>query len=154
MSLVRAITGGVVFGALMLAASGAFAQDDFLTRRQNLMKGNNAALKEIKAAVEKKDYATVATKVKDIADKLEMSAFAKHWPHNSTDANSRARPEIWQNWNDFMAKAHDGQQKALALVAAANSKDDTKVAEAFSAFTPTCGNSCHTPYRAAAKAKN
>ena len=147
MFLARAITGGVVFGALMLAASGAFAQDDFLARRQNLMKGISATAKEVKAAVESKDYATVSVKVKDLADKWEMSAFAKNWPHNSTDPKSAAKAEIWQKWDDFMLKAWDGQQKALALVAAANSKDDAKVAEAYKAFGPVCGN-CHTPYRA------
>lgn len=147
MASAKTIVGGVAFGALMLTAAGAFAQEDFLAKRQNLMKGISATAKEVKAAVEKKDYATVSTKVKDIADKLEMTAFAKNWPHNSTDPKSAAKAEIWQKWDDFMAKAYDGQQKSLALVAAANSKDDSKVAEAYKTFGTICG-SCHTPYRA------
>lgn len=145
--MIRVLTAMLLGAWVWAAGSAAFAQEDFLKRRQDLMKGISATAKEVKAAVEKKDYATVSVKVKDIADKLEMSAFAKNWPHNSTDAKSAAKAEVWQKWDDFMMKAYDGQQKSLALVAAANSKDDTKVAEAYKAFGAICGN-CHTTYRA------
>lgn len=115
---------------LWLSAPNAMAQDE-IAARQKLMKSYSATAKEVKAAVEAKDYATVAVKVKDIADSLDMAAFAKNWPHNSTDAKSKARPEVWQKWNDFMLTAWDGQQKALALVAAANSKNEVQVGETF-----------------------
>ncbi len=139
-----AVAGGLVW----LSASGAMAQNE-IEGRQKLMKGFSAATKEVKAAVEKKDYATVAVKVKDIADSLDMAAFAKNWPHNSTDAKSRAKPEVWQKWNDFMLTAWDGQQRALSLVDAAKSKNDAKVAEAYKAFGPVCVD-CHKSFRAEA----
>lgn len=143
----RAIGGGIVVGTVLLLSTQALAQDDYLARRQKMMKGISAAAKEVKAAVTNKDYPTVAVKVKDLADTFEMSSFAKHWPHDSADVKSKAKPEIWQNWDDFMKQAHDAHLKSLALVAAANSKDDAKVDAAYKSFGSTCGN-CHKPYRA------
>lgn len=146
----RVLTFAVVAASsLWLSASSVMAQDEAIARRQKLMKGFSATAKEVKAAVEGKDYATVATKMKDIANGMDMANFAKNWPHNSTDASSKAKPEIWKNWNEFMLISWDGQQKALALIDAANSKNDVKVAEAYKAFGPVCGN-CHKPYRAEA----
>lgn len=139
-----AVAGGLVW----LSASGALAQSE-IDGRQKLMKGFSATTKEVKAAVEKKDYAMVATKMKDVAESMDMANFAKHWPHNSTDAKSKAKPEVWQKWNDFMLTSWDGQQKALALVAAANSKNEVQVNEAFKSFSAVCGN-CHKPFRAEA----
>lgn len=139
----------VVTGSMLwLSASSAMAQNE-IDGRQKLMKGFSATTKEVKAAVEKKDYAAVATKMKDVAEGMDMANFAKHWPHNSTDAKSKAKPEVWQKWNDFMLTAWDGQQKALALIAAANSKNEVQVGEAFKSFGAVCGN-CHKPFRAEA----
>jgi len=148
---VTRVFSSTAFAGLLLSmgASSAMAQDDAIERRQKLMKGFSAAAKEVKAAVENKDYTTVAVKVKDIADSLDMAAFAKNWPHNSTDAKSRAKAEVWQKWNDFMLTAWDGQQRALSLVDAAKSKNDAKVAEAFKAFGPVCVD-CHKSFRAEA----
>lgn len=145
----KVLTLTAVAGSMLwLSASGAMAQNE-IDGRQKLMKGFSATNKEVKAAVEKKDYAMVATKMKDVAESMDMANFAKHWPHNSTDAKSKAKPEIWQKWNDFMLTSWDGQQKALALVAAANSKNEVQVAEAFKSFGAVCNN-CHKPFRAEA----
>ena len=153
MVLTRVLSLTVLAGSMLwMDASSAMAQDESIARRQKLMKGFSATAKEVKAAVEKKDYTTVATKMKDIADSLDMAAFAKNWPHNSTDAKSRAKPEVWQKWNDFMLSAWDGQQRVLALVDAANSKNDTKVAEAYKGFGPVCVE-CHKSFRAEAAKK-
>lgn len=143
----RAIGGGIVFGTVMLLSTQALAQDDYLARRQNYMKNLSAESKAVKAAVEKKDYATIGVKAKDIAGGLELANFAKHWPHGTADVGSKAKPEIWTNWNDFMATALDGQKKALALASAANSKNEVQVDEAYKAFGQICGN-CHKPFRA------
>lgn len=142
----------MLFGGYLLSvgASSAVGQDDFIARRQKLMKGNSAAAKEIKTAMAKKDYATVASQAKIIVDSRDMAVFAKLWPGNSTDPKSRARPEIWQKWNDFMEKDWTLQQEALALVAAAKAKDDSKMTQAYKALGDTC-SSCHKSFRAPKK---
>ena len=95
----------MLFGGYLLSvgASSAVGQDDFIARRQKVMKGNSAAAKQIKTAMAKKDYATVASQAKIIVDSRDMAVFAGLWPANSTDPKSRARPEIWQKWNDLVS---------------------------------------------------
>ena len=63
---------------------------------------------------------------------------------NVTVADSRSKPEIWQNWDDFVAKAQNLRVVAAEIAAIADisgvdaAKD--KIADI------DCG-SCHTPYR-------
>ena len=153
MSVMRVLSLLLMAGYLMvMGASSALAQDDSYKQRNKLMRSSSAAVKQMRAALAKKDYATVEAKAKSIADSLEATSFAKLWPRDSTGGKSRAKPEIWQKWNDFMGHAWNSQQKALALVAAAKTKDDAKVTLAAKAFAPrkstqSCGDSCHKSYR-------
>ena len=154
MSVTRALSIILLAGFLMSVGSPrAMANGEVVQQRKNGMREFSEAVKGIRAAVAKKDCATIAGKAKQIVDNLEPGSFAKLWPRDTTGGKSRARAEIWQNWDDFMAQAWDTRQNALALVAAAESKDSGKLTEAFKAFAPrksnqSCGDSCHRPYRA------
>ena len=54
--MVRKLLTGAFFGILALAVSTqVFAQADVIQKRQDAMKGNSAAAKAIKGAVETKD---------------------------------------------------------------------------------------------------
>ncbi|MDH3443256.1 MAG: cytochrome c, partial [Deltaproteobacteria bacterium] len=75
-----------------------------------------------------------------------------YFPHNSTSSGSRARADIWTKWDEFMGKAYDGKQKALAVADAADAKDGAKVSAAYKDFGKACG-SCHKPFRAPKKKK-
>lgn len=79
------LTLTILSGFILAGLSMARALDDFLDKREKMMKGFSAAGKAIKAGVSDKDYKTAATKARDIAGSLEASTFAKHWPQNSTD---------------------------------------------------------------------
>ncbi len=59
------LIAAAIFTTLVFS-SQAFAQADVIEKRQQLMKGQSAAAKAIKGAVESKDYATVETKAKEI----------------------------------------------------------------------------------------
>ena len=110
------------------------------------MKDISAASKSIKSALGKNDYKTVSTKARSIANALQMNSFAKNFAQNTAVGKSRAKASIWSNWDDFMGKAHGGQQAALAVAEAADAKDTAKVAAAFKSLGASCG-SCHEPYR-------
>ncbi len=72
------------------------------------MKGNGAAAKAIKGAVETKDYATVEAKAKDImgtADKI-VSLF----PKGSTTGKTKATTAIWEKSDDFSKAAKNLEQ--------------------------------------------
>ncbi len=138
----------VVFS--VVGASSALAQEDVAEKRSKLMKGISAENKAIKSAVGKKDYGTIASKARKIAETLEMKNFATYFPHNSNSSDSRARAEIWTKWDEFMSQAYDGRQKALALAEAADAKDAAKVSAAYKDYGKVCG-SCHKPFRAPKK---
>ena len=145
--MIGKILMSAVFGFMALAVSAqSFAQDAEIAERIKLMKSNSAAAKAIKSAVSKNDYATVASKAREIANSMEMKSFARLFPQNSTSSKSRARADIWAKWKDFMADANDAHQKALALAAAADAKDGAKVSAAKSDLDRACG-SCHKPFR-------
>jgi cytochrome c556 len=144
--MVKKVLTGAFFGFMMVAVSSqAFAQADVNQKRQDAMKGNAAAAKAIKAAVEAKDYATVETKAKDImgtADRI-VSLF----PAGSTTGKTKATPAIWEKSDDFGKAAKNLSKAAGELATAAKSGDDSAVNTKVKALGEAC-NSCHKQFRA------
>lgn len=60
--------------------------------------------------------------------------------------HSRAKPEIWSDWNGFVEKANDFEQAGVRLSRAMAQGDIEQVSEALKAVRATCGG-CHKPYR-------
>jgi len=144
--MVRKLLTGAFFGILALAVSTqVFAQADVIQKRQDAMKGNSAAAKAIKGAVETKDYATVEAKAKDImgtADKI-VSLF----PKGSTTGKTKAKPEIWEKPDDFSKAAKNLNKAASELASAAKAGNADDVDVKVKALGEAC-NSCHKQFRA------
>ena len=144
--MVRKLLTGAFFGILALAVSTqVFAQADVIQKRQDAMKGNSAAAKAIKGAVETKDYATVEAKAKDImgtADKI-VSLF----PKGSTTGKTKAKPEIWEKSDDFSKAAKNLSKSADELASAAKAGNAADVDVKVKALGEAC-NSCHKQFRA------
>jgi cytochrome c556 len=144
--MVRKLLTGAFFGILALAVSTqVFAQADVIQKRQDAMKGNAAAAKAIKGAVETKDYATVEAKAKDImgtADKI-VSLF----PKGSTTGKTKAKPEIWEKPDDFSKAAKNLSKSADELASAAKAGNAADVDVKVKALGEAC-NSCHKQFRA------
>ena len=71
----------------------------------------------------------------------------KYFPKDSTDKDSAAKPEIWQNWDKFVEKAHANRDATVAynkVVQADGSPEDVRAA--FKKLTETC-KGCHEDYR-------
>jgi cytochrome c556 len=144
--MLKKIVAGAFFGLITLAVSEqVFAQADVIQKRQDLMKSNSADAKAIKAAVEAKDYNTVEAKAKDIAGNAEkiVSAF----PKGSTKGKTKAKPEIWENHDDFAKNAKNLGKAANELAAAAKAGNDAEVNVKVKALGEVC-NSCHKEFRA------
>ncbi len=108
--MVRKLLTGALFGAAALAFSTqAFAQADAIEKRQKLMKAQSAAAKEIKAAVESKNYATVEAKAKDIMGTADQIPSA--FPKGSTTGKTKAKDEIWEKNEEFVKQAKDSEQE-------------------------------------------
>ena len=144
--MVRKLLTGALFGILALAVSTqVFAQADVIQKRQDAMKGNSAAAKAIKGAVETKDYATVEAKAKDImgtADKI-VSLF----PKGSTTGKTKAKPEIWEKPDEFSKAAKNLSKSADELASAAKAGNAADVDVKVKALGEAC-NSCHKQFRA------
>jgi len=139
---------GALFGAATLALSTqAFAQADVNEKRQKLMKSQSAAAKEIKAAVESKNYATVEAKAKDIMGTADQIPGA--FPKGSTTGKTKAKAEIWEKNADFVKHAKALSKSAGELAAAAKAGNDAEVGVKLKAMGDTC-SSCHKAFRAKA----
>ena len=137
---------GVFFAFLtLLIASQLFAQADMIERRQKLMKSNGEATKAIKAAAESKDYATIQAKAKDImgnGDKV-LDFFRQ----GGAQGKTKAKPEIWERWDEFSKFPGNVRKAASELVDAAKAKDDAAITVKVKALGNACG-ACHKAFRA------
>jgi cytochrome c556 len=144
--MVRKLLTGALFSAAALAFSTeAFAQADVLEKRQKLMKSQSAAVKEIKAAVESKNYATVEAKAKDIMGTADQIPGA--FPKGSTAGKTKAKAEIWEKNDAFVKHAKGLSKSASELASAAKASNDADIGVKLKALGETC-NSCHKEFRA------
>ncbi len=137
---------GALFGAATLGFSTqVFAQADVIEKRQKVMKAQSAAVKEIKAGVESKNYATVEAKAKDIMGTADQ--IPSVFPKGSTTGKTKAKAEIWEKNEDFVKQAKALNKNASELAAAAKAGNDDEVNVKLKALGETC-NSCHKQFRA------
>jgi cytochrome c556 len=68
------------------------------------------------------------------------------FPKGSTSPESRAKPEIWENWDKFTALAKQLQANAQAVEGAANSDDNAMIFDLVKTMGGTC-KSCHDQFR-------
>ncbi|TDG11978.1 cytochrome c [Seongchinamella unica] len=71
---------------------------------------------------------------------------SRAFPPGSDKGTTRAKPEIWDNKDDFEAKLGDLQQALAALQIAAGSGDRKIIAEATGAAGKAC-KACHDEYK-------
>jgi cytochrome c556 len=132
-------------------ATQLFAQEDVVKKRKAFMEENYDELKAIKKAVEQKDYATIQLKAKDIMG--NMDTLVDYFPKGSVTEKSRAKPEIWEKWDDFKKLPVKVKDVADGLAKAAAAKDDARVQTQFKAlgadspFKSGACYECHKDFR-------
>ena len=131
--------------AAIMVIGGAVAQVAAETPRQDAMKElgkNMKAIKEIiGAGGPASDVAAPAQKIAEIAAKIP-----ELFPEGSDTPDDEAKAEIWQNWDDFTAKAKALQDEATMLASAAGGGDIATVGAQFDKVGGTCG-ACHKAFR-------
>jgi cytochrome c556 len=136
------ILGLIMVGGIALAQSKATDPD--VHARQTLMDGNGAAMgvlggmakgeKEFDAAAAEAAKQTLIANAADIANKFKT---------NASDPESKAKAEIWTNWDEFSGYADNLGKAAAALDA--SSLDGVKAG--VGAIGGTC-KECHTEFKA------
>ncbi len=128
------------YGVLILSAA-ALVGTSFVAVANEA--DRRAGMKQIAGAVKMISGGTnVAENAQALAD---AAAQIPAWfEANEISADSKARPEIWTNFDDFTAKANSLETAALAVLAAANDSGD--VGAAAKAIGGACG-ACHKDYK-------
>jgi cytochrome c556 len=135
----------------LFISSPLLAQEDVIEKRKAFMVENYDELKAIKKAVEQKDYATIQVKAKDIM--ANMDKVLDYFPKGSVSEKSRAKAEIWQNWDQFSKIPLKVKDIAGALSKAAAAKDEAGVQAEFKAlgsespFRSGACYECHKDFR-------
>ncbi|TDQ81440.1 cytochrome c556 [Dongia mobilis] len=133
--------------AVLIGVAGSIslvqADDAILAQREQAMKGMGAQMKTIKDLVGSGgpagDVVAPAQKIAEIA-----ATIPGLFPEGS--GGDEVRPEIWQNWNDFVAKAQALGNEATMLAAAAEGGDMATVGAQFEKVGGAC-SACHKAYR-------
>jgi cytochrome c556 len=143
------IAGIVLAGVVAVGAVSAQAPmnaADAITARQKLMKEQGAAMKTISDSLK----AGQLDPVPAAAEKLVTTArrIPTLFPEGSVDPNnSRAKPEIWQQWPEFEGNAKRLESKAAQLAMTAKGGDAQATATAARDLGRTTCAACHDTFR-------
>jgi cytochrome c556 len=136
------------FGALaLLALAGtALAQADVITERRAGFKRAGEAMDQMKAVVENKgDPRPFVRQIDEMA--TFFAGMPKLFPAGSDKGDTKAKPEIWQNFSDFEAIDNRLVAHLKLLRNAAEAGDVAAFEAAYKATGPQFCGACHRPYR-------
>jgi cytochrome c556 len=134
----------------LVFSSQVFAQGDEIVKRRLLMENNNnAVVKSLNNAIKEKNFAEIQVKVKEINENMDQ--ILGLFPQGSLSEKSRAKPEIWEKWEEFSTYPGKVKKAAQELGDAAKAKDEVEVNAKLKAVGQAC-ESCHKSFRAPRKA--
>lgn len=142
------LIGKMVLAAVIVGAGVAVAQDVQSTdpnviARKELMRANGAAAKALgDMAGGKAPFDAAMAETAKATLIRDAQATPAAFQTQATDASSKAKPEIWANWDDFVAKA--------GALASAGQALDVSSAESIGAGMQAIGGACmacHQAYR-------
>lgn len=117
--------------------------------RQRLMKAMGANWADAQAKFKAGNIEGVAVNAENMS--LMSGEILGLFPVGSLLSNSKAKPEVWDKWNEFSAAAKNAETMAAKLRDTAKTKDATATEALMKDFGPkVCGN-CHTPFRQPAR---
>ena len=136
------ILGLVMVGGIALAQSKATDPD--VHARQTLMDGNGGAMGALGGMAKgEKEFDAVAAEAAKQTLIANAAEIANKFKNNASDPESKAKAEIWANWDEFSGYADNLGKAAAALDA--SSLDGVKAG--IGAIGGAC-NECHTEFKA------
>ena len=103
----------------LVATGFGTANADIIADRKAGFKGNADSMKAIAAAIGSGDYQTVISRAEGIAS--WASKIPSYFPEGSDSGDTKARAEIWFEFDSFKAKAKANETAAQTLATAAKS---------------------------------
>lgn len=139
---------GLVLTALAWQVQG-FAADfsSVVEQRQDLMKANRAAQKELKSAASAGDLATIEAEANKLAGQFEKIGDPALFPPGSDTDKSRARTLIWENRNAFEAQVNKAVAIAKAIAEEAKAGQLQQARDSIDSLGKNTCTNCHITYR-------
>jgi cytochrome c556 len=146
-------------GAIALATAIGFATvatlvkaADPIAERREAMKGNGAAMKAINEVLKNggaaADLEKHASQLNDTAMKIgTLFPAGTDQPQGKDPGQTMAKPEIWQNPDDFAAAVKKFQEESAMLKTAVAGGDMGVISAEFEKLGGVCGD-CHKQFRA------
>lgn len=146
-------------GAIALLTAISFATiatlveaSNAITERRDAMKANGAAIKAISEIVKANgpvaDLAPHAAKINEVAQKAPtLFPAGSDQPQGKDPGQTMAKPEIWQNPDDFAMKIKAFQDEAAMFNMAVAGGDMAAVTAELDKLGGACGG-CHKVYQA------
>ncbi len=129
----------IVFFGFSMAASA-----DIVFDRKAGFRANAASMRVIAAAIGGGDYQTVLSEAATISRWAQK--IPNYFPEGSGLGDTKARAEIWVNFDDFSALSKANQTAANRLVAVAKSGDPGAMMEGLKNLGTSC-KACHKLYK-------
>jgi len=139
----------ILAGAMGFVVGAARAQDQaegVIQYRQNVMKsqaGHFGAISDVvKGQLPYGKHVAVHAAAIHGTSKMILEIF----PEGSGAGETRAKPEIWQQWSKFEQAAKKLEEESARLVEIARGGDISQITPQFLAVGEAC-KGCHTPFR-------
>ena len=141
------LAGAIICGAILSAPAWAFDPGDAIQTRKAVMASIGAHMNGIKAGIAAKNGKLVAGHARALA------ALAPVLPHlfpkgsGPGAGETRARQDIWENWDDFVAKTKALHEEAVELAEVAELGDMALVGAQFGVMAQAGCGACHRRFR-------
>lgn len=134
------------FVAMVTAGAGAWASEDAIETRQNIMENVGAAM-QVAGNTARGEIAfdPVAVELALRTMNSSIIGFIHYFPEGSHEGDTRAEPEIWEEMENFLERAAV-MREATATAIAAEPQDVDSLRAVFGDIADACGD-CHEPYR-------
>jgi cytochrome c556 len=148
----KRLAGIVVSSSVVLAIAGCatapatrVGTGDVVADRQRLMKLNGASWADVQAKAKAGNIEAIAVNAETMA--INAMHIPSLFPPGSLTEKSKAKPEVWQKWEEFEKAAKNFQVQAEKLRDTARTKNAEATQAVIKDFgRQTCG-ACHTPFR-------
>ena len=128
----------------LIATGFGTANADIIADRKAGFKRNADSMKAIAAAIGGGDYQTVINRADGIVS--WASKIPSYYPEGSDSGDTKARAEIWVEFDVFKAKAKANETAAQTLVTAAKSGDQDAMMAGLKNLGASC-KSCHSDFK-------
>jgi len=144
----RAVSRGVALLLFCMMTTGfgtiITAKADIIEDRKAGFKANAQSMKAIAAAIGAGDRETVGKLAGGIAS--WAAKIPSHFPEGSDGGDTKARAEIWFNFDTFKARAKANETAATALVNAEQTGDPAAMMAGLKTLGASC-KACHSDFK-------